>query len=491
MANSTLSSIDKIIRDEKLGFIPTSNATKPLFIANGLFRNCTGEICDTQDVHEWIVSDSRKDAASSEDIINKYQELLQRGVDENPNNIKNFRYLLDEIFDQDNTVYPSYGFSAMTITSHWMLKGKLNPEGGIGEFLFEILSKPIDGKRSPVIELIDKTLSKDNDDITKLIKPILAMPSDKVRRKKTNVLYPDDCDITWNDCKAAIRRGYDSLASNIIQRGEDKNPLLVLKRVVNFSVFATFFYLTQCNHAIFSGAKVPIVLDSGSDLASVKKASEQAYAAAKRSVEDYYTNSIMEILKKEISFDTDEMCSKWINGMIFESAENEEEIKPAIKSYYASFKAGGSPMYALAKALQIALYTFEYKSNSPSDFCRVLGVRCGLVGPKGNRAKIKRYLINSFTLETITLSVLTDEDLQFGIELKELSNRLVEAYNIILGSDADVEYELLEKCNISQSTPGDLRGDLGINSQIFANMYIALGLAKKYADGVTLIGGEL
>ena len=134
MANSTLSSIDKIIRDEKLGFIPTSNATKPLFIANGLFRNCTGEICDTQDVHEWIVSDSRKDAASSEDIINKYQELLQRGVDENPNNIKNFRYLLDEIFDQDNTVYPSYGFSAMTITSHWMLKGKLNPEGGIGEF---------------------------------------------------------------------------------------------------------------------------------------------------------------------------------------------------------------------------------------------------------------------------------------------------------------------------------------------------------------------
>ena len=68
---------------------------------------------------------------------------------------------------------------------------------------------------------------------------------------------------------------------------------------------------------------------------------------------------------------------------------------------------------------------------------------------------------------------------------------MVEAYNIILGSDADVEYELLEKCNISQSTPGDLRGDLGINSQIFANMYIALGLAKKYADGVTLIGGEL
>lgn len=145
-------------------------------------------------------------------------------------------------------------------------------------------------------------------------------------------------------------------------------------------------------------------------------------------------------------------------------------IRKAVKSYYDSFIGeDGSPRLALSRALQIALYTFEYKNNSPSAFCRVLGVRCGLIGPRGNRANIKRYLINSFTLETVTLSALSKDDLEDGIELKELSEKLVSAYNILIGSDAETEYSILETYNIAQSTPGDLRGDLSINSQAIAN----------------------
>lgn len=54
---------DEVCRDF-LEFTPTSNSTKPPHIANGLFRECTGEICDFRDVHEWIVSERRKDAIS-------------------------------------------------------------------------------------------------------------------------------------------------------------------------------------------------------------------------------------------------------------------------------------------------------------------------------------------------------------------------------------------------------------------------------------------
>lgn len=146
---------------------------------------------------------------------------------------------------------------------------------------------------------------------------------------------------------------------------------------------------------------------------------------------------------------------------------------------------------ALSRALQIVLYTCEYKSSSPSDFCRVLGIRSGLIGPKGNRAKVKRYLINSFTLETITLSALSPEELREGIELKELSGKLIQKYNIVIGADSEFEYGLLEQYNIAQSTPGDLRGDLSINAQKLADTYISLGIGKKYADGVTLIGWRL
>lgn len=492
MANDTLKRIGESVCKDYLGFAPTSNATKPPHIANGLFRACLGETCRTTDVHEWLICEGKKDAVSSERIIATYAQILERGQMEKPSNIKDLRFLLNEIFNQDNTTYPSYDFSVTTISSHWMVKKRVSAEANIGDFIFEILSKRIGGERSPAIELLRAALSNDTDDMTKLVKPIIAFPSEKEKRDISEVEYPDDNDIKWDPCKESIRHGFDQLSRNLIHIEENKNSLLVLRRLVNYAVFASLLYLIHGNSAVFNGNRVPIMIDAGGDIDSIKKASEQSFTAAKKSVEDYYVNAIYHVIDEDIPRDTEKECKKWIKEMVFSSIDTEESAKSAITSYFSSFCAeGDAPKYALAKALQIALYTFEYKNNSPSDFCRVLGVRAGLVGPKGNRAKIKRYLVNSFTLETITLSAVSEDDLTDGIELKDLSDKLVQDYCILIGADSDAEYSILERSNIAQSTPGDLRGDLSLNAQQLANTYISLGLGKRYADGVTLIGWRL
>lgn len=492
MANDTLKRIGESVCVDYLGFAPTSNGTKPPHIANGLFRNCLGETCKTKDVHEWIICEGKKDAISSENIIAAYYPIFERGQLEKPSNVKDLRFLLHEIFNQDNTTYPSYDFSVTTISSHWMVKKRVSSEAGIGDFIFEILSKKIDGQRSPAIEMMRTALSNDTDDVTKLVKPIIAFPSEKEKREVFEVEYPEDRDIKWDSCKEVIRKGFDQLSKNLILIEEDKNSLLVLRRMVNYAVFASLLYLIHGNAAVFNGKRVPLVIDAGGDVDSIKKASEQSFTAGKKAVEDYYVNAIFRIIDEDISFDTEKACEKWIHEMVFTSIDKEESAKKAITSYFKSFiSEGDSPKYALAKALQIALYTFDYKKNTPSDFCRVLGVRVGLVGPKGNRANIKRYLVNSFTLETITLSVLSQDDLEDGIELKDLSEKLVRNYCILIGADSDAEYTILEDVNIAQSTPGDLRGDLSLNAQKLANTYISLGLGKRYADGVTLIGWRL
>lgn len=154
MAADSLKRIGDKICQDYLGFNPTSNSTKPPHIANGLFRACIGETCDTRDVHEWVISDGRKDALPSEKIVADYACILEKGEQEKPSNIKQFRYFLGEIFNQDNTLYPQYDFSVMDISSHWMVKGRLNSEAHIGDFIFEILAKQLDGKRSPVISLL-------------------------------------------------------------------------------------------------------------------------------------------------------------------------------------------------------------------------------------------------------------------------------------------------------------------------------------------------
>ncbi len=492
MANDTLKRIGEFVCTDCLGFAPTSNATKPPHIANGLFRACLGEVCKTKDVHEWLICEGKKDAVSSERIIASYYEILERGQLERASNIKDFRFLLNEIFNQDNTTYPSYDFSVMTISSHWMVKKRVSAEAGIGDFIFEILSKKIGGERSPVIELLRNALSNDTDDMTKLVKPIIAFPSEKEKRDVFEVEYPEDSEIRWDYCKESIRHGFDQLSKNLVLIEESKNSLLVLRRMVNYAVFAALLYLIHGNSAVFGGNRVPIVIDAGSKVDSIKKASEQSFTAAKKSVEDYYVNAIYRVIDEEIPHDTEKACKKWIKEMVFTSADKEDTAKNAITSYFSSFCIeGDTPKYALARALQIALYTFEYKSNSPSDFCRVLGVRAGIVGPKGNRAKIKRYLVNSFTLETITLSAISEDDLRNGIELKDLSAKLVHNYSILIGADSETEYSILEEANIAQSTPGDLRGDLSLNAKQLANTYISLGLGKRYADGVTLIGWRL
>lgn len=489
--NDTVTRLGDEVCADYLGFTPTSNSTKPPHVANGLFREVSGEVCDFRDVHEWIVSERKKDAITSEKIIEKYKDVLWEGENEDPANIKQVRFLLDDIFNPDHTVYPSYDFSAANISSHWLVKSSVQAEAKIGRFIFEILAKKLDGQRSPAIELIQGALDEDSDDLTKIIKPIIVFPSEDAKRDVRGVDYPMDEDIKWDDCKATIRKGFDNLTKNMIETGDSKNSLLVLERMVNFACFAAFYYLVNVNAVQHGGTPSPILIDAGEDVESIKKASEHCYSFAKTAVEDYYIASIDAILHKEVPKDTRSACVAWINQMVFSNETREKEITAALNSYFESFcDDGDTAIHALAHALQIILYTFNYKNNSPSEFCRVLGVRDGLIGPRGNRAKVKRYLVNSFTLETITYSILSNEDIVDGIELKDFSRKATEAYHILLGADVDAEYKILEKANIAQSTPGDLRGDMSLNAQRIADLYISLGMAHRYADGVTMIGGR-
>ena len=154
-------------------------------------------------------------------------------------------------------------------------------------------------------------------------------------------------------------------------------------------------------------------------------------------------------------------------------------------------RVGEAPLLATAKALQFAIYTYTFPNTTPSDFCNVLGVKAGFVGPSGNATKYKRLLINSFLLETLVLSVVDTASLNNGIELRELGDALRSSYNILIGTDTDIDFSILDSYGIADVTPENLRGELANNARDIADMLISMGLAKRYADGVTIIGWGL
>lgn len=476
-----------------LGFNPTSNSTKPLSIANALFRSCLGTVCDIKDIHEWITSERRSNARilPSTEIRDKYKDILVHGTNEPVDDIKEARFVLEQIFNPDSTVYPGYQNSVLNIPSRWLVRSSLPAEARIGDFIFEILSYPIEGKASPAVELICDALKDDDDDISRLIKPILTSSY----KERISDIEVSPRSISFNSSKQAIRKGFDNLAANLHYTGQSRNSLLVLKRMSNLAVFASYYYLVDVNNAEYNGERIPLLLDSFSDLNAIERASELCYIACKKSVEAYIVNLLEDIIRNErLIADTTsaEACRRFISSDIaLNAAKEQKNAREVLLQYFETFYAGGNkPLRALSRALQFAIYSFTYPNNTPSDFCRVLGTRAGLVGPGGG-AKFKRLLINRFLLETIVLSTVSLEGMPDGIELRELGELLRSQYYILIGTDTDKDYSLLDQAKIAQDAPEDLRGELASNARSIADMLITMGLAKRYADGVTIIGWGL
>lgn len=477
---------------ERLGFTPTSGSTKPLAIANSLFRTCSGISCNIQDIHEWIVSERRSDPkiTSSEEIKRKYSKILKYGNKESVDAIKEVRFILEKVFNPDVTVFPSLPNSVINISSGWLVRSSLASEGRIGAFIYDILNYNIDGKVSPAIGLIKDALKDDDDDISRILKPIITSKpeSERIIRKE-----PRSHDIILNKSKEIIRQGFDNLAFNITYTGQAQNSLLVLRRMTNYAVFAVYFYLVDINHSEYNEKRIPLLLDTGSGLGAVERASELCFIACKKSVEAFVINTLESIILEENfiqNINNAEEYKAYIKKSIVLNTRNEDKmVRNALLNYFNTFLSDGDkPIRAFARALQFAIFTFTYsKGTTPSDFLNTLGGKSGLIGPNGNATKFKRLMINRFLLETIVLSTLTSDDLKDGIELRELGKQLRDKYNILLGSDTDKDYEMLERMQIAQDAPEDLRGKLADNTKAMADMLITIGLAKRYADGVTII----
>ncbi len=480
-----------------LHFNPTSNSTKPLYVANSLFRACTGIECNVEDLHEWVVSERRSKAKSSQTIAAEYADALYNSGSELTEEIKEIRFFLEKLYNPDSTVYPSYRNSVLNIPSKWFIRSYVPAEAGIGEFLFNILNTPIDGKVSPAIVTIEQALMDDDDDLSRTVKPIIVRRPEEERIIRAE--HPSKT-IAFDETEMIIRAGFDRLAENCNAYSKmwGSNSLLVLRRMVGYAMFAVFFYLEDVNRTKYGGPRIPLLLDADGERSAIERASEACFIACKKAVEAYTVSFIYGWLRDNnliTDISSESACKEYIaHGFTLKDYKKEsgERLRELILQHISSgCRSGEEPLLATAKALQFAIYTYTFPNTTPSDFCNVLGVKAGFVGPSGNATKYKRLLINSFLLETLVLSAVDTASLNNGIELRELGDALRSSYNILIGTDTDMDFGILDAYGIADVTPENLRGELANNARNIADMLISVGLAKRYADGVTIIGWGL
>ena len=136
---------------------------------------------------------------------------------------------------------------------------------------------------------------------------------------------------------------------------------------------------------------------------------------------------------------------------------------------------------ALVEAFNLAVVDalFEDMSGTPEDFARALGVREGLLAPRGHHAVKKRYAPSPEMLEVLlAASVPLDEELH----LEDLAERWWELFGIVVDNRRD-DAATLARWSILDAT----KADLAANAQALRDSLIEIGYARRYADGVTII----
>ena len=232
---------------KELGFYAASNSVKPLYVANGLFREVTGTVCEIEDIYDWVRGENLKKSKSSKELLEQYKDIIicYQSEDDSVGELKEIRYYIEKLFNPDSNIQSGVKFSVPNISSIWQVTRAVRAEQGIGSFLFKILNTEIDGKKSKAIDIIERSLKNDDDDISRTIKPIIAGKSEK-ERKTTRDLSTDTMDCTvMPDTVLTIRRGFDCLAENCSVESTVSNmeSLLILRRMVNYAIFGRFYYI--------------------------------------------------------------------------------------------------------------------------------------------------------------------------------------------------------------------------------------------------------
>lgn len=284
----------------ELGFYAASNSVKPLYVANGLFREVTGTICEIGDIYDWVRGENSKKSKSSKALLEQYKDIIMcyQNEDSSVDELKEIRYYLEKIFNPDSNIQAGAKFSVPNISSIWQVTSTVQAEQGIGGFLFKILNTEIEGKKSKAIVVIERSLKNDDDDITRTIKPIIVSKPEK-ERKTTRELSTDVVDyMIAPDTILTIRKGFDCLAENCNAGSASvkTESLLTLRRMVNYAMFSIFYYLSDINHTKYKGQRVPLLLDAGTETSAIINASSKSFTECKKAMERYTVNFVREWL---------------------------------------------------------------------------------------------------------------------------------------------------------------------------------------------------
>jgi hypothetical protein len=486
------------IYDTSVGWRPASGSIKPVHVANGLLRTISGRRYNIEKIARFLIAHKQggmPDPDRTFESLGKDRDFANvlGNLAHDRSGFERTRRYAKGLLAADKAVFPSASASSLSLTCGLMVSGDYN-DRGLGSYGGSLISIG-DGRLGRLLKE-SLELERPQDPITTLAWPLLA---DRDGYAVSEAAHAGFLKRAHNkEFMEQISAAADCLATHTINA---KDPLRLVQRAVHFVCVATFVHAQALAGRGKLDRRPPTLLVSGAAKGSeLAIASEKSLTCTLNGFQGWLVDELESRIAKGKPLVRDEAIdeSKLEDGRSIRAIlrgigtakarhapPSEKEVDERFQIFSTIRKQyrdqGGARV--LAQAL-MEMYLQEYESGGPQSFLLTLGRKCGFLYPHfQGRSREKRAMPNARVLEMIVKAcVPRGEALSFDAFLERLWKR----FGCVVGgrlteewSDADVLAEHGIDVEIEV---------LAANTECFVDELVAMGLARRYPDGVTFVG---
>ncbi|ACC69438.1 hypothetical protein PPMP20_09050 [Paraburkholderia phymatum] len=482
----------KAITDElhrRHGYRVMEAKIKPVHIANALMRvehECVGKMNVLQQLFEATVAKNSLDQKLNAARLmldaqrDRWGALGQTADLKSSALLNKVLPLLRTLLGADGALFgTSPDLSSFSSPTSLTVTGDPSDDGA-GAFVFKLWGGHEEATRLPVLDLLSELTSprKDPaqiDDLSALLIPLV----DSTRAKSAPEFNAEDLISDYSNVEKQLRLAASRLCA--YERKLNPNPIASLQRVVLLAALSVFRHGATRAHERAGGPERFLLLDaSGDHYSAVAQASTGCVTQLINDACRYMASVVNDLLTSQIANWPVEPIAA-INSLLESSGQAPlEPNSPLSRRITDIVKDFDDPEDIRREVAEELIRQVEGNQRRGLDgYLRLLGIRSGFLYPTQKNPN-KRLNPTDRTLEVLVASTVDVHGpiLEYRDFLEELKTR----WAIVVGGRTE---DALILSHVGASVPAKA---LRENSERFLSRLESLGLARRLADSVAVVG---
>jgi hypothetical protein len=347
----------------------------------------------------------------------------------------------------------------------------------VGEFVHRLWGGREKGRRLPLLDMLRDLTDPQKDlgsvdDLTAVLAPL----SDDMRgyNPPTRDFPEADGRLPSPICEVLRDAARDLHA---FEQALRPNPIASLQRIVLLGALSVFFFTATRPHEHAGTPRRVLLIDcSASRDTSIAGVSEQSVTRLFDDAREYMASILSEVLDAERA-DWEADPGATLAAVFRQGKKSGGDAGPGLADLLEDLTEAGADI-----RLELPRRLVELLDGSGGrtldGYLRLLGIRCGLLYPQKN--PLKRLVPMDRALEVLVAG--TFELSGRPLEYRDFLDRLYDRWRIVVGGRLE-DAEILARDGMQVAA-----GDLADNSERFLQRLQRLGLARKLADSVAVMG---